>query len=565
LAGGAEKASSRIYATSYGHCPVACYIPLPKAVRTDYAYKPSAYSFGQMKLRTIILGVIIVVASFVGATLLMNLLWPSPLQQGRPQLTAMPPLDPLTGTSTVLAPATVAMSAIQAALEAQAPHNFTGKPQNPFSQLLPNADLDFNIARGPLEVSGRPDALVVSTQLSGTFEARGQLGGSAGALSNALGGMIGGNIGTQMQSLAGKNFDQRADIHGAVAATARPTIAANWRLAPNLSASANIADVVLPIAGVKLSVAGEVKPVVDGLLRDQTNAFEARMRNDPFIEIAARGEWAKLCRAIALGAAAPGMPNLWLEIRPVRAIAAQPKIDAKAVTLLVGVQAQTRIVPNETKPDCPFPAQLDIVPQADEGTLDIAIPVDISFTDVGRLIDLQVAGKTFPEDGSGSFATTIKQTAVAASGDRMLISLLVNVKKRGLFSLGADATVHVWGKPVLDQNAQVLRFTDVAVDVQSGAAFGLLGEAAQAAVPYLQKTLAEQAVIDLKPFAADAKKRIAAAAGAMTDQASGVTASIVVNDLRLTGIAYDDKTLRIIGDAKGTVGVAISSLAWGSQ
>jgi len=42
-----------------------------------------------------------------------------------------------------------------------------------------------------------------------------------------------------------------------------------------------------------------------------------------------------------------------------------------------------------------------------------------------------------------------------------------------------------------------------------------------------------------------------------------MTADIVVNDLRLTGIAYDDKTLRVIGDAKGTVSVAISSLAWG--
>jgi hypothetical protein len=40
--------------------------------------------------------------------------------------------------------------------------------------------------------------------------------------------------------------------------------------------------------------------------------------------------------------------------------------------------------------------------------------------------------------------------------------------------------------------------------VQSQAAFGLLGAAAQAAVPYLQKALADQAVIDLKPFAVSA-------------------------------------------------------------
>ena len=109
-------------------------------------------------------------------------------------------------------------------------------------------------------------------------------------------------------------------------------------------------NVILPIAGLKLSVANQVKPFLDNAVRNQTGALETRLRNDRFIENAARGEWIKLCRAIPLGTAGQGMPNLWLEVRPTRAIAAQPKIDANAVTLLLGVQAETRIVPTETKP-----------------------------------------------------------------------------------------------------------------------------------------------------------------------------------------------------------------------
>jgi hypothetical protein len=522
-----------------------------------------------MNIRTIILGALIVVIAFVGATLLMNVLWPTAparLQQSRPALVALPPLQPLTGTSTVLAPAAIAMAAIRDALDAQAPRNLSGKPQNPVSQLLSTAQLTFTVARGPLNVAGRPDALVITTPLSGTFEALGTLTGGVGNAVNAIGGavgnILGGSAGQQVQSLAGKAFDQRADIHGTVTATSRPTIAPNWRLSPNLSAQVNVVDVVLPIGGIKLSVSNEVKPVLDNLVRDQANALEARVRNDPFIELAARSEWAKLCRAIPLGAAAAGAPNLWLEVRPTRAIAAQPRIDAKAVTLLVGVQAETRIVPSETKPNCPFPQQLDLVPQANEGTLDIAVPIDVPFTEVSRLIDEEFKGKILPEDGSGAFATTIRHAAIAASGDRLLISLQVNVKKRGFLAVGADADVDVWGRPVLDRDRQILRFTDVALDVQSKAAFGLLGEAAQAAIPYLQKTLAEQAVIDLKPFAADAKKRIGAAVSGFAGQSPGLSASVTVNDLRLTGIAYDDKTLRIIADAKGSVNVAISSLAW---
>ena len=80
-------------------------------------------------------------------------------------------------------------------------------------------------------------------------------------------------------------------------------------------------------------------------------------------------------------------------------------------------------------------------------------------------------------------------------------------------------------------------------------------------MPYLQKALADQAVIDLKPFADDAKKRIATAVTSFASQANGVTGNVTVNDLRLTGIAYDDKTLRVIANATGAVDVAISSLS----
>ena len=520
-----------------------------------------------MRVRTIILGAVVLIGSFVGATLAINALWPPAAPQTQVSLTPVPPLQPLTGSSTVLAPTAISLSAIAQALETQAPKNLSGTPQNPLSQFLSDAQFKFTVARGPLNVAGQAGALVVTTPLTGTFEALGTLTGAAGsgvsAVGGALGNLIGGNVGQQVENLAGKAFDQHTNIQGTVTTSARPAIASNWRLAPNLSAQVNVVDVVLPIGGLKLSVGNAVKPVLDKLVHDQTDALEAHMRNDPFIETAARSEWVKLCRSIPLGAGGQGMPNLFLEMRPTRAIAAQPKIDGKALTLLVGLQAQTRIVSTETKPNCPFPQQLDIVPQANEGTVSIAVPIDIPFTELSRLLEAQVSGKTFPEDGSGAFATTIKHANIAASGDRLLISLLVNVKKRGLFSFfGADAAVYVWGRPVLDTQNQILRFADVALDVQSSAAFGLLGAAAQAAAPLLQKTLAEQAVIDLKPFAADAKQRIGTAVGALAAQSPGLAANVTVNDLTLAGIAYDDKTLRVLANANGAVNVAISSLAW---
>jgi hypothetical protein len=160
---------------------------------------------------------------------------------------------------------------------------------------------------------------------------------------------------------------------------------------------------MVPIAGViKLSVAREVKPFLDNAVHEQATALETRLRNDPFIENAARSEWSKLCRSISLGAAGQGMPNLWLEVRPTRAIAAQPRIDATAMTLFLGVQAETRIVPAETKPDCPFPEQLEIVPQANEGTVDITVPIDIPFSEVSACSTRRSRARHFPRTAAAS-------------------------------------------------------------------------------------------------------------------------------------------------------------------
>ena len=158
-----------------------------------------------MNIRTILVGAFVVVIAFIGASALLNLLWPAtaPSQEGRPALVAVPPLQPLTGTSTVLAPAAIALTAIRDALDAQAPRNLSGKPQNPVSQLLTNADLNFDIARGPFTVSGRPDALIVVTPLSGTFKATGTIASGANSVGSALGNLVGGSVGQAVQNLAG--------------------------------------------------------------------------------------------------------------------------------------------------------------------------------------------------------------------------------------------------------------------------------------------------------------------------------------------------------------------------
>jgi hypothetical protein len=169
------------------------------------------------------------------------------------------------------------------------------------------------------------------------------------------------------------------------------------------------------------------------------------------------------------------------------------------------------------------------------------------------VLEAQLKGRTFPEGGSAPGEVTVLAAQVSATGDRLLISLRVQAKEtRSFLGLGAEPTVHVWGRPALERDSQIMRLTDVSLAVESEAAFGLLGAAARAAVPYLQRALADRAVVDLKPFAQNAKANIEAALADFQKPVEGVEVEASVTGLRLTGIDFDSKTLRITAEADGT-------------
>ena len=516
-----------------------------------------------MHLKTILIAVAVVAISFVVSLKIMD--WIAPRGTVRaPALVELPPLPPAPRASTVMAPIVVALSAIRDAADRGAPRTFNGKAENPVSQILQNADIGWTASRGPITATGAQDVLSLATPLTGTLNVTGSLSAKAtGAVGDALGGLLGGNVAKQIGSVNIKNLSASAEIKGNVTITARPRIAANWRIEPNLAAQVNLGDTSLTMAGARVNVPAQVKPLIDKAVADQINSVQARMRNDPAFEQNARTQWAKACRSIPLQGtgASSTLPPLWLELRPTRAIAAQPRIDASALTLTLGIEAETRITPVETKPACPFPATITIVPPT-PGRLAIGVPIDMPFTEINKIVEAQFAGKTFPEDGSGAVAVTVKRASVAASGNRLLISLLVNAKeKKSFFGFGGEANVHIWGRPVLDQAQQTLRLTDVQLAVESEAAFGLLGAAARAAMPHLQKALADKATVDLKPFASNAQKKIATVIADFQKNEDGIRVAAEITALRLADIAFDSKMLRVIAEAEGTISVAVSKLS----
>ena len=515
-----------------------------------------------VNLKTILLAIAVVVVSFLVSLKTMD--WLSP--RGAvvaPVLAELPPLPPAPRSSSIIAPVAIALSAIRDAADRGAPRSFAGKADNPVSQILQNADIGWTASRGPITATGAQDVLSLATPLTGTLNVTGSLTSKAtGAIGDALGGLLGGNVVKQIGSVNIKALNANAEIKGNVTITARPKLAASWHIEPNLAAQVNLGDTSLSVAGARVNVPAQVKPLIDKTVADQITAMQERIRNDPSLERNARAQWAKACRSIPLQGtgAASSLPALWLELRPTRAIAAQPRVDASAVTLTLGIEAETRITSVQTKPDCPFPAKIAIVPPT-PGGVSIAVPIDVPFTDVNKVVAAQFAGRTFPEDGSGSVDVTVKRASVAASSDRLLISLLVNAKeKRSFLGLGGEANVHIWGKPVLDQDLQTLRLTNIELAVESEAAFGLLGAAARAAMPHLQKVLADNATIDLKPFISNAQKKIAAVISDFQQNEDGVRVAADITSLRLVDIAFDSKTLRVIAEAAGAINVYVTSL-----
>lgn len=516
-----------------------------------------------LNLKTILIGLAVLVASFFVSLKAMDFLSPRATNSA-PPVAQLPPLPPASKSSIVVAPVAIAISAIREQAEKAAPRNFSGKADNPISQILENADIGWTAARGPMAAAGDKDVLTISTPLTGRLNVTGSLSSKAtGALGDALGSVLGGDAAKRIGAVNIKNLNASAEIKGNVVVTSRPKLAAAWHIEPNLGAQVNLGDTNLSVAGAKVNVPAQVKPLIDKTVGEQINAVAERIRNDPSLRENARVQWAKACRSIPLqgSGSATALPPLWLEMKPVRAIAAQPRVDAQAVTLLLGLEAETRVTSTATKPECPFPDKISIVPPTGTG-VSIGVPIDVPFTEINKLIAAQMAGRTYPEDGSGPVDVTVKSANVIPSGDRLLISLLVRAKeKKSWFGLGAEATVHIWGRPVLDQAQQTLRLTDIELAVESEAAFGLLGAAARAVVPQLQQALLQRATLDLKPIAANAREKIAAAIADYQKSEDGLKVEAKIDSLTLADIAFDSKTLRVVAEAGGSLNVFVTKLS----
>src|SRR3954451_3266060 len=230
-------------------------------------------------LKSISAAAAVVAVSFVISLKAMD--WLAPRGKvAPPVLVELPPLPPAPRSSVVMAPVAIALSAIRDAADHAAQRTFTGKAENPVSQILQNADIGWTASRGAISATGAQDVLSLSTPITGTLNVTGSLSAKAtGALGDALGGLLGGNVAKQIGSVNIKALNASAEIKGNVTITARPKLAAAWRIEPNLAAQVTLGDTNLSVAGARVNVPAQVKPLIDKTVTDQINAVQTRLRN----------------------------------------------------------------------------------------------------------------------------------------------------------------------------------------------------------------------------------------------------------------------------------------------
>ena len=298
-------------------------------------------------------------------------------------------------------PISVPIGTVEAALEQAAPRNMSGSEDGPYGTTI-----HWGISRGRLSMSSGNDVLSISSGVNGYLRF------------------------TRDLPLVG---EARAtfDVGGRVSVSARPRLSTDWHLSPNLSTHADINEAEHEVFNLfPLSVRSRMRPKLQDKVSELRDEFESRITGDDFLERAAMEEWSNLCRCVRVASD----PEFWLEIKPVAAHAAQVRINSDNLRFQLGLDVETRVVTEQTQPNCPFPKHL-ILEEPKPGNIEILLPAEISYEALETALTNEVVGETFGED----VAVTIEAVSLRPHGSSLLLETNVSAKVSGW--LGAPSAV----------------------------------------------------------------------------------------------------------------------------
>lgn len=372
--------------------------------------------------------------------------------------------------SVVTVPITVALTDLQAALENAVPQSEAGSRPNPIGDPVVDDSLTWEFRRAPISVAGQGDKLVASTSIGGVVRVQGSLR------------LIRGDLGRLLGSLNPTNvpFSAHADLSAEATLTAAPLLNADWSINPRLAGVARVTEASIPIAGVtSLSVRGEVQPKLDEKVAQLVTRLNARLSADDGLRKAAARAWADLCRAHPLDAP-PGLgTKLYLLIEPVAAHVAPPRIDARTMTLTIGVTATTRLVDAVATPACvPLP---NISPVQAEG-LALDVPISLGYPTLSNALSEEARRKP-TRTADGAFELAVEKVTLRPAGSEVVVSVDLKASEKRWFGASYAGTVHLRAAPTYDPGTRVLKLSALRLDTGSDASLSRHGATARLIAP----------------------------------------------------------------------------------
>ncbi len=480
---------------------------------------PYTFKMGRIILVTFVLGVILAAGVFLSENVSRH-------DAERPT-DKTPALEPLAEhLSRAIIPVSVPIAAIGEALERKTPKLESGSRKNSLGRPFARSELSWNLSRSRLQVSSRSGALDIATELSGETRATGAI------------------------QLARKvDFSTSGDVLASVSLTASPTLETNWRVSPNLSGvKIDIQKADIPIKRIgNLDVRGNILPgvrITADALRTQLNQSVAR---SDFFEQAARKGWKRLCGSTPLGKDS----DLWLETRPVIARAAQIRIGREDIRATIGVEVKTRILTEQTQPECPFPRTL-LLEEPKPGSFKIVMPTIIDYETLERRLAEEVVGKSMGKN----ISIAVKAIRVHPYGEKLLLETKVAVEAKILSGTEAKGTLYVIAEPKLDAETQTITLENVALDIDSqNVLFSMAGKAAE---PLLLEAISKRLPFDLGPKLEELRDGAEDAILALSSENISVTGK--VNRMRLTRLDVGPEHLRLVLTAEGRVRARVQAI-----
>lgn len=485
------------------------------------------------------------------------------LPGGPPTAAASPTELHLASRSRARLPVRITFASIQTMANLGLATRFTGKKDDPVARPQVIDDkLTWTVTRGTVAVGAGPTddggrrRLKIAAPLTGTARLRatvdlGRKGegsnGGANGRSRKLFGLI---------KLPRFKVNVSGDLAGDLTVLSAPELRADYRIVPHLAADATITRAEVPVRRLgRVDVRVPVQLAIDKSKDRLVAAAEKRIAESDVLRKSLARHWDRLFIVRQVR----NDPITWLVIAPTGLEAAQPKVEADALVLGIGVRAETRVVVAATvpaNPPRPMPAKLVLIDRVTEGGFDLEIPVSLSWREINQLANdpkSSTRARLKIDALARRHDVTLGKIALRPSGTSVLLAVAMTARTGGILGDKLDGTLYLVGRPAMRAGSNILVFTGLRHHVSTR---DMVATAASWLVsgPMMQ-ALGAGLAIDLKPALdrAAEQARLQIEKG-LSGLPGGVSVTIGLDRLTVKRIAVGQTHLHVVMGAKGVVG-----------